>query len=243
MSFYFCSFNNLHIKLFFSYKKKFIWLQHLFKVNKTKKIKPIEFTCLVNEVKNKVIKSFPKNPIILNNEILVQTKIDPVQYIDVPSDPLITTNNKWFINLSNSFIPTEVSRLLQLGNNFSLPAIFNKKIAIHETIKDIESNIKSFHLENQVRIRNTIIPQFHKFLHLKPPKNCITKLLSYLSNYTKNFCQNNPEVIFTRADKGNITVALNKNNYIRKMEDLLGDTNTYTLIKKRPININREKIK
>jgi len=32
-----------------------------------------------------------------------------------------------------------VSSLLQLGNNFSLPSHFNKKTAIHEVIKDIES--------------------------------------------------------------------------------------------------------
>jgi len=203
--------------------------------HKTKKIKPIEFSCLVNEDSNKFIKSFPKNPITSKNETLVQTKIDPLQYMDVSSDPLTTINSKWFINLSNSFIPTEVSRLLQLGNNFSLPATLNKKIAIHETIKDIESNIKSFHLENQVKIRNTIIPQFHKFLHLKSPKNITTELLTSLTNYTKKFCQENPEVIFTRADKGSITlVALNKNDYIRKMEDLLSDTNTYTLVKKDP---------
>jgi len=60
------------------------------------------------------------------------------------------------------------------------------------------------------------------------------ELLTFLTNYTKNFCLRNPEIIFTRADKGNITVALNKNNYINKMECLLGDINTYTLIKKDP---------
>jgi len=32
------SFNKLHIKLFFSYKKKFLWPQHLSKLNKAKKI-------------------------------------------------------------------------------------------------------------------------------------------------------------------------------------------------------------
>jgi len=228
------SFNNLHIKLFSSYKKKFLWLQHLTKLNKTKEIKPIEFSCLVNGVNNKVLKASQKNPITSNNEILVQTKIDPTQFLDYPSDPLNTINNKWFINLSDSSIPAEISKLLQLGDKFSLPVSFNKKIAIHETIKDVESNIKSFQLENQVRIRNTIIPQFHKFLHLKTTVNTTTELLTSLTNSTKNFCQKNPEIIFTRADKGNITVALNKNDYFKKMEVLLGDTNTYTLIKKDP---------
>jgi len=33
-------------------------------------------------------------------------------------------------------------------------------------------------------------------------------------------------LIFTKADKGNITVALDKACYIKKMKDLLNDPNT-----------------
>jgi len=183
---------------------------------------------------NKVIKAYPKDPITSNNETIFKTNIDPLQFFDATADPLNTINDKWFINLSNSPIPSEVTKLLQLGNKFSLPIVSNKKIAIHETIKDIGSNIKSFHLENQTRIRNTIIPQFYKFLHLQTPKNTATELLTSLTNYTKKFVCENPEIIFTRADKGNITVALNKNDYIKKMEELLNYTTTYTLITRDP---------
>jgi len=46
--------------------------------------------------------------------------------------------------------------------------------------------------------------------------------------------QKNPDVIFTRADKGNVTVALNKNVYIKKIEELLHDKETYLVIKRNP---------
>jgi len=131
---------------------------------------------------------------------------------------------------------------LQFGDKFNLPVHSNKKQAIHEIIKNVESNIKSFHIENQVRIRNTIIPQFHKFLHIKPSKNNTTEKLTSLLNYTRNFCRKNPDVIFICADKENVIVALNKNTYIKKMEDSLEDINTY-YSKERPINFYREKIK
>jgi len=39
-------------------------------------------------------------------------------------------------------------------------------------------------------------------------------------------------VIFTRADKGNTTVALNKDVYIKNIEELLSDRNTYIVEKK-----------
>jgi len=106
----------------------------------------------------------------------------------------------------------------------------------------VESNIKSYNIENQIRIRNTIIPQLHKLLHLKSPKNTVDEKLVLLTNYTKNFCRKKGDVIFTRADKGNVTVALNKNTYIEKMELALQDTNTYSIVKKDPSSTIEKKL-
>jgi len=54
---------------------------------------------------------------------------------------------------------------------------------------------------------------------------------------TKRFIKiikNHPSIIFTKADKGNITVALDKNEYITRMEDMLHDQDIY--IKKTSVN-------
>jgi len=179
---------------------------------------------------------------LTNHETLVDIKIEPLNFLQVLGDPLNNINKRWFVNLSNSHIPSQVSNLLQFGEKFSLPAHYHKKQAIHEIIKDVESNIKSSHIVNQTRIRNIIIPQFHRFLHIKSPKNTINEKLIALHNYTMDFQRKNPEIIFTRTDKGNITVALNKNDYFKKMELLLEDTNTYSLIKKDPSNFIEKKL-
>jgi len=47
----------------------------------------------------------------------------------------------------------------------------------------------------------------------------------------KTFCTNNPDIIFTKTDKGNII--LNKYTYISKIKEIFDDPNTYTKI---PIN-------
>ena len=52
---------------------------------------------------------------------------------------------------------------------------------------------------------------------------------------TKKFLKNNSNLIITRADKGNVSVALNKDAYVNKMEILLGDRNTHEVVKKDPI--------
>jgi len=43
-----------------------------------------------------------------------------------------------------------------------------------------------------------------------------------------------PEIL-TRADKGNITVALNNKKYITQMEDILSDGFTYELVNYDPL--------
>jgi len=54
-----------------------------------------------------------------------------------------------------------------------------------------------------------------------------------LIKITNKFIKNNPNIIFTRADKGNITVAL-KTEYLNKIEEILNDTETYEKINKDP---------
>jgi len=59
------------------------------------------------------------------------------------------------------------------------------------------------------------------------------KKLVELKNVAINFCKNNPDMIFTRADKSNVTVAIDKMEYLNKIETMLQDQNTYIIKKKR----------
>jgi len=56
-----------------------------------------------------------------------------------------------------------------------------------------------------------------------------------LNDTVTRFCKDNPDIIFTRADKGNVTVALNKDEYVKKIEIMLQDQNTYITIQKNPM--------
>ena len=47
---------------------------------------------------------------------------------------------------------------------------------------------------------------------------------------------NNPDIIFTNADKGNVTVAIKKQDYINKIEETLQNKNTYQIIEYNLIN-------
>jgi len=161
--------------------------------------------------------------------------IDPNKFCNTPKNVFESTNDKWFINLSKSMIPTEVSSLLQLRGKFSLPIQLNKKHIVHEFIKDIERNSFFHETNKQILIRNTAIPLLYKLINHNSVTSLSNKKVTHLLNITKKFCKNNDNLIFTKTDKGNVTIAMDRCFYIDKIEELLNDKNTYTIVKKNPI--------
>lgn len=147
--------------------------------------------------------------------------------------PTSSINNKWFVNLSNTNIPLEVSKLLQLGGKFSLPDSTNKKLTIHKCIKDLENNIRRFNVLNPIAMRNSIIPELRRIAQNKGKVNPTEEKLKSSLNSTICYCRNN--IIFTQADKGNAPVAMDSKNYYNKMEQLLSDKDTYAIIEKDPL--------
>jgi len=124
---------------------------------------------------------------------------------------------------------------MQLGENFSLPTKNKEKVAI-ELIKNIECNTSKFDIDTQLTLRNRFIPAIKNLPFLDNRINLINQKLHNLLKSSKYFIKNNPHIIFTRADKGNTTVILECNDYNKKINDMLLDTDTYTKIKKDPIN-------
>jgi len=120
---------------------------------------------------------------------------------------------------------------LQLGENFSLPTN-NKKEIIFEFIKNIERNIKKFPVPSQMAVRNHSIPLLNNLLSFSPHRNQSQVL--HLVKIVKRFLNDNPNLIITKADKGNITVALDKDDYTNKLNEMLSDIDTYSKIKKDP---------
>jgi len=71
----------------------------------------------------------------------------------------------------------------------------------------------------------------------------ISRTLISLKNSIIRFCKNNPNIIFIIADKGNVTMAMNRDKYISKIEIMLLDKNTYITVKKKSHKEHRKKLK
>lgn len=121
---------------------------------------------------------------------------------------------------------------LSLGHRFATytPKHYNKK---HHLIPDIEpilEEIEDEELRNTARsniVKN--IPTLSKKTNKKMPLPAF-KYINTCINHAKNSLKTkNKDIIITHADKGNITVVLNKHDYTKKMLEMLNNTEEYKL--------------
>lgn len=70
----------------------------------------------------------------------------------------------------------------------------------------------------------------YNYLKKPPDTNIDRRLFNTSLKATKRFVTEHPELIITKADKGNTTVIAYKNDYLDKMETLFNDTQTYEVV-------------
>jgi len=234
------SFDNYEYKIWLDNEKKIRWL------NKKKELETISN---INNIKYKVYHDSTKNEFVYrfndidSNGDGVNINISPEKFIkNNMLTPLSQTNDKWFINLSNYSIPTDVTKLLQLGEGFSFPFFKNKKEMVIEFIKDFEGRGFRNNNTQKLKIRNTVVTQLQKFIHNNQGSESIQDELIRLLKTTKSYCKNNTNVIFTKADKGNVTVALDRAHYFDSINLMLNDETTYERIQKNPVRNLEQKL-
>jgi len=154
-------FHKFRYRLSVKYRDKLIWLKRKKNESLFKNIKPIRYSCLIEgEDRNEMnsIKFTLSDNVVNPGTPKIEINIEPEKFANLNMDLLNHTNNKWFINLSNTLIPKQVSNLLQLGGNFGLPIDkFSKKklymnllrmwkviIGIYLKLKNQKSAIQSF---------------------------------------------------------------------------------------------------
>jgi len=197
----------------------------------------VQMEALIHKMNSRflsVVLAIPPS-IALKIKIITPIDLDPSKYECTPR-MLLEPREKWFINTSNVFIPNDVIGLLQMGESFCLPPE-NKAGLFIEYIKHIENNFSRF--KQQQSCVNMMRSQFFNFL--KPlhkldlcRSDLDLKLIDAVS-VTKKFVKDNPNILFTRADKDNTVVALDKYEYIKNMETCLSNSDTYIRLKHNPV--------
>ncbi|XP_036347364.1 uncharacterized protein LOC118756725, partial [Rhagoletis pomonella] len=132
-----------------------------------------------------------------------------------------------FVNLTEVLINKEESRVLEKGLKHNIQN-YNKEKEIEQTIVDAEIAISMLPKEEQEHTRHRCKQLIEKEIKAKGNKNH-----SKESNIIKGLKQKlkNNNVITTKADKGNTTVLMNRDEYIQKTEQLIKETRCRKLAK------------
>ncbi|XP_071576008.1 uncharacterized protein [Temnothorax nylanderi] len=156
--------------------------------------------------------------------------VDPFSKID---------RSRWLVNISNKQIPDSVSSFLSLGDKFALPINQldkrDRANSVLEVIKNFEVNAHKFPDSAVNNVRGSLTDSLHRFL---VDQNHVDRVDRYILNKyaeCKKFLRDNQDVFVTRADKDQVTVIMDRDEYLEKMTELLNDESTYKKLKKDPI--------
>lgn len=162
--------------------------------------------------------------------------------IDIHKKRFITQEG-WLKNLTNKTLPVDIKKTLSLGPKFAYPPT-NRDISIKHLLADVELAIswapKETH--NILRAKTTnVITNYMK-------KNSeVTNISTEMFKQTRKFLKQNPDIVVTNSDKGNVTVLMNKLDYNSKVMELLQDRNVYKILGRDPTqtfqNKNNEIVK
>ncbi|XP_067613386.1 uncharacterized protein [Eurosta solidaginis] len=137
-------------------------------------------------------------------------------------------------------IPTDIQWLLSLGPKFSLP-IASTEFPLFKLIADGEDCIQTIQDKEQQEIeRNNLTTLIRD--HLRKPKSSVRdKFVLDTLHSTKKFLKDNKNVLVLNADKGNVTVLMYKDEYEKKLQQMVNDISTYRVLKRDPTNKLQEK--
>lgn len=209
-----------------------------------KKIKLIAYTLRQLDLRIKdnltadEYKQFMINQIQVYKNIFTKKQVETANKIDKLKKTFWTKFNikfheKWFVNISDIEFPLEIKWLLSMGKKFAMP-IREKDFPLFQLIADGEEVIRTLKDEKtQEEMRAQYSNMLHSFQRHQH-NGIFEKYVIKVYKETSDFLKRNKNVIIIPADKGNVTVAMNKNEYDEKMRDLLSDLSTYKLEKTDP---------
>lgn len=152
---------------------------------------------------------------------------------------LTSANTKALSNATNITIPKNVELLLSLGPKFTLPETNISNAPFYHVIADVESIIKTnenkdVQERNRCKVANNIQNYLHRNRNAGAHHTPSEKFYRQAEIETRTFIKQHPEICILKADKGNKTIIMNRDDYNARMDQLLNDRNTYDKVQRDP---------
>ncbi|XP_062537658.1 uncharacterized protein LOC134205978 [Armigeres subalbatus] len=145
----------------------------------------------------------------------------------------INVEAEWIENTTTTELPDYVERSLMLGPNFNINEVSG--FPYIETVANIEKYVQRNENADQIRseVCNAMINHIH---YHKQPRHSPNEWIEKDVNKSKRFLRDNPNLVITKADKGNKIVIMETQEYQCKMEELLSNEDTYKKLTTNPTN-------
>lgn len=145
----------------------------------------------------------------------------------------IRYKGKWFVNKTDLVFPKNVEYVLSLGQKHALP-ITREDFPTLKVISEGEDFIQTLdNSEDQEIARNKLTSIIDNHLNKITLTNRDRFMLDNVKE-TKKFLARNKDTMILKADKGNTTVAMYRQDYEVRMNDIVGDCSKYELLNKDP---------
>jgi len=162
------------------------------------------------------------------------------------TDIFNTDKSKWITNLRNIDIPESVLNVLSLGEKFGLPAnLSDSRERLELTVnfvKNFEASTPKLPERIVDKARSMFVNSLCRNLSGNNHLSHFDKYINREVKKCKKFLKNNPEILVTKADKGQVTVVMDRSVYVDKMTQMLEDTETYKHVKINPLSKMNNKL-
>lgn len=141
-------------------------------------------------------------------------------------DKLYKDNSSWFVDRTIQGVPTDVGDFLSLGPKFGVPFDSNE-VDISNLVAECELILDST-VDADIDIRRAKVTNILTNYFTNSQQQAA--LWADTVGRCRKFLKNNPNIVILKADKGSVTVAMEKTEYICKTEELLTDSSTYKMV-------------
>jgi len=147
--------------------------------------------------------------------------------------------SKWVINVCSKKIPEHVIKIVGLGDRFGVPINFNDSkdrldIAL-DVIKNFEASSFKFPERLVDKVRSMVVNSLRCNLYSNKHLNYFDTHIHNEFVKCKKFLKNNQDIFVTKADKGQVTVIMDRAIYNDQMFRILDDADTYKSLKNNPL--------
>ena len=126
-------------------------------------------------------------------------------------EPSNNTCDKWCVNVADVELPPYVIDVLKLGEKFNFNNRFDNLLTL-QYLKNFEMFLnKNIDDDSSKKLRGTFLTHIKRFYNKELSQDSyFDKKFKIDLKKTKDFIKHNPQLLITRADKGNTTVIIKK---------------------------------